>query len=247
MRSNYWNCTKFADWLRGTPKGGAKTSGGWQEWSENAKQERPIRYWLAEEGLVYLQEFVMYPYDVYRRIRRYVKNRWVYRSNALVAKRHHVTPGQWCDLTARFMYCPFDALVDFVEIECAHIQQSAARAKRRRSRHDGLAYLEWQIRTESDYKELAAAAREIKELYLWWVDQYANRKDPWDIVGLNAYYETLEKKYGPKYNILSQKTEEEQEELDKLFQMYHDFAREQLEEEDAMLQRLMKVRHYLWT
>jgi len=34
QHSNYWSCTPFADWLRGTPKGGAKTSEDWDEWRD---------------------------------------------------------------------------------------------------------------------------------------------------------------------------------------------------------------------
>ncbi|NDB85663.1 MAG: hypothetical protein EB127_23600, partial [Alphaproteobacteria bacterium] len=34
QHSNYWSCTPFADWLRGTPKGGAKTSEDWDEWNQ---------------------------------------------------------------------------------------------------------------------------------------------------------------------------------------------------------------------
>ena len=51
MRNHYWTCSKFADWLRGSPKGGAKTSGEWRKWEIEAKSAHPIRWWLAEEGL----------------------------------------------------------------------------------------------------------------------------------------------------------------------------------------------------
>ena len=39
MRNHYWTCSKFADWLRGTTKGGAKTSEGWDEWEKRAKAD----------------------------------------------------------------------------------------------------------------------------------------------------------------------------------------------------------------
>lgn len=56
MRSRYFSCSKFADWLRGTPKLSCGTSEEWRDWEISAKQSRPIRYWLAEEGLDYIQE-----------------------------------------------------------------------------------------------------------------------------------------------------------------------------------------------
>ena len=49
MRNHYWTCSKFADWIRGTTKGGAKTSEGWDEWETRAKSAYPVRWWLAEE------------------------------------------------------------------------------------------------------------------------------------------------------------------------------------------------------
>ena len=59
MRNHYWTCSKFADWIRGTPKLGAGTSDEWDDWRETAKV-KSVRYWLAEEGLSGLQNFVMF-------------------------------------------------------------------------------------------------------------------------------------------------------------------------------------------
>jgi len=61
QRKNYWSCSKLADQIRGTVKGGAKTGSGWREWEENAKQNHPIRYWIAEEALDAIQNFIWWP------------------------------------------------------------------------------------------------------------------------------------------------------------------------------------------
>ena len=55
--TKYWSCTPFADWVRGTPKGGAKTGEGWDTWEEEAKRYNPVRYWIAEEALDHVQDF----------------------------------------------------------------------------------------------------------------------------------------------------------------------------------------------
>jgi hypothetical protein len=60
MRSRYWSCSKFADWLRGTAKPGAATGRGWNEWKQAAQDTHPIRYWIVEEGLDYLQNIWMW-------------------------------------------------------------------------------------------------------------------------------------------------------------------------------------------
>lgn len=118
-RINYWSCSKFADWLRGTGKIKFGTSKEWRLWREAAKNYHPTRYWLAEEGLDIVQDVLYWPRDRLDDIRYYVNNRWITRSHALTAHPQHIKPGQWCDLGNRFLPCLFNELVDFVEIEQA--------------------------------------------------------------------------------------------------------------------------------
>ena len=72
MRNHYWSCSKFADWLRGTASPAAETSKGWREWTARAKQAHPVRYWLADDGLTYLQNFIFYIPDKLYDIKYYV-------------------------------------------------------------------------------------------------------------------------------------------------------------------------------
>lgn len=116
---NYWTCSKFADWIRGTTKGGAKTAEGWYEWEKRAKSKYPIRWWLAEEGLDYLQTFVMWIPDKIYNVKYYINNRWVTRTHSLTAHSRDIKPGTWCDVGNRFLPCLFNELVDFVEVELA--------------------------------------------------------------------------------------------------------------------------------
>ena len=117
--TKYWSCTPFADWVRGTPKGGAKTSEDWDEWNNEAKRYNSVRYWLAEEGLSYVQDFVTWPIRKIYDIKYYINNRWVSRTHSLTAHARNIKPGQWCDVGNRFLPCLFNELVDFVEIEQA--------------------------------------------------------------------------------------------------------------------------------
>ena len=119
QHSNYWSCTPFADWVRGTPKGGAKTSEGWDEWNSEAKQYHPVRYWLAEEALGHIQDFVTYPIRKIYDVKYYINNRWVTRTHALTAHARDIKPGSWSDVGNRFLPCLFNELVDFVEVEQA--------------------------------------------------------------------------------------------------------------------------------
>ena len=119
MRSHYWTISKFADWLRGTPKLKCGTSEEWNDWEDKAKAAHPIRWWIAEEGLDYLQKFVYYIPDRLNDIRYYINNRWVSRSHSLTAHPRDIQPGNWSDVGNRFLPCMFNELVDFVEIEQA--------------------------------------------------------------------------------------------------------------------------------
>ena len=131
--SNYWSCTPFADWLRGTKKLGAGTAEEWDDWTTAAQMKHNFRYWLAEEALGHIQDFVTYPIRKIYDLKYYINNRWVSRTHSLTAHARDIKPGQWQDVGDRFLPCLFNELVDFVEIETAwsHIAwgDKEARAK----------------------------------------------------------------------------------------------------------------------
>ena len=168
QHSNYWSCTPFADWLRGTKKLGAGTSEEWDDWTTAAQMKHNFRYWLAEEGLSHLQDFVTYPVRKIYDIKYYINNRWVSRTHSLTAHPRDIKPGQWQDVGNRFLPCLFNELVDFVEIESAwsHIAwgDKEARAKYNppfwasgwwrwrtwRSPQAGLDHLDWAMTLKFD-------------------------------------------------------------------------------------------------
>ena len=219
MRNHYWTCSKFADWIRGTPKGGAKTSEGWDEWTDEAQRYHPVRYWLAEEGLDYAQKVVYFIPDTLYSIKYYINNRWVTRTHSLTAHPRDIKPGRWQDVGNRFLPCLFNELVDFIEIEQAwsHIVwgNDEDRAKYKapfwasgwfrwrtwRCPQAGLDHLAWEMTlTNSEYVDptdknygkptlQAIRAKEKLDLYTWWTTIYPNRPDPYDASGWSAYCE----------------------------------------------------------
>jgi hypothetical protein len=78
-----------------------------------------FRYWLAEEGLGHIQDFVTWPIRKIYDAKYYINNRWVTRTHSLTAHVRDIQPGNWCDVGNRFLPCLFNELVDFVEIESA--------------------------------------------------------------------------------------------------------------------------------
>jgi hypothetical protein len=276
-RSHYWSCSKFADWIRGTPKLGAGTSEQWDEWYRKAEGHSRIRYWLAEEGLDYVSNVVYFIPDKLYDLKYYINNRFVTRTNALTAHPRDISPGSWCDVGNRFLPCLFNELVDFVEIELAwwHIAwNSEERAKYKapwwssgwfrwrtwRCPQAGLDNLEWQRNlrwTEdevgADHAELnkltpqAIKAQEILDLYTWWTVAYRNRPDPYEASGWTAICEEQREANGgriswgtPKDPALKKKNNAAHKLLQKIEADYE-------KEDEAMMIRLIKVRHGLWT
>jgi hypothetical protein len=274
MRSSYWSCSKFADWLRGTPKLGCGTSEQWDEWYKTAGAAHPIRYWIAEEALDAIQNFVNYPMDKLNDIRYYINNRWVSKSHALTAHPRDIRPGHWSDVGNRFLPCLFNELVNFVEIEQAWhyvmwndeerkkfdvpwYRSGWLRWRTWRSPEAGMAYLAWastltnkEFIEEGETEELthqAIAAKEIIELYTWWTTTYRNRPDPYEASGWTAYCELSRLQNDGRLSFSSDKTPELAEMSKTALAKLQEIEAAYEAEDEAMMIRLIKIRQSLWT
>jgi hypothetical protein len=279
MRSHYWTCSKFADWLRGTKKLGAGTSEQWDEWTTTAQMKHNFRYWLAEEGLDYLQKVVYYVPDTLYSIKYYINNRWVTRTHSLTAHARDIKPGSWSDVGNRFLPCMFNELVDFVEIETAwsHIAWGSEEDKAKyaapfwstgwfrwrtwRCPQAGIDHLDWAMSlvvdenmgVEKDHPEYgkptgqAERAKEIKELYTWWTQTYRNRPDAYEASGWTAACEAQREANGGKISFNTPKDPVLKKAHDKAHKLLQKIEADYEKEEEAMMIRLIKVRHGLWT
>ena len=277
QHSNYWTCSKFADWLRGTAKPSSATSEGWDEWTEKAKSTHPIRFWIADDGLDYLQDFVTWPIRQLYSIKYYINNRWVTRTHALTAHPRDIKPGQWQDVGNRFLPCLFNELQDFVEVELAwwHVVWDEEARKQFnspwyatgwfrwriwRNPECGLANLEWQRQLRwkedevgKDFKGLgeltpqAVKAQEILDLYTWWTVTYRNRPDPYEASGWTAACEAQREANGGKMSFSTPKDPVLKKAQDKAHKLLQKIEADYEKEDEEMMIRLIKVRHGLWT
>jgi hypothetical protein len=275
IRSTYWSCTPFAKWVLGAQKPNAESAQGWNDWEEKMKSERPVRYWISQELLNHIQNVVMWPADRIKSLDYYISNRWISRSHALTAFPENIRPGQWCDLSDRILYCMFDELVKYVEIEQAWMMVSFDEDKRKeygvpswrmlrrlwRSEAAGREYLAWatELRNDEDmgydpddedYGKLtrqAEAAREVLALYEWWTVTRPARPDPYDEAGWTEFYESRKNKEGGLWLGLANRSEEDREESRRIFGRVHELEEQHQIEDDQMLNRLVAVRHSLWT
>lgn len=117
--SHFWSCSKFANWIRGTPKPSVGTFEDWEQWEFRARSNHPIRWWLAETGLDYLERIVYFIPDSLHSIKYYINNRWVTKTHSLTAHPKDIPPGKWVDVGNRFLPCLFNELQNFVEVELA--------------------------------------------------------------------------------------------------------------------------------
>jgi len=276
MKSTYWSCSKFADWIRGIPKLHAGTAKEWRIWEKTAK-EKPIRYWLAEEGLDYLQNFIFWPAKRLRNIVFYLNNRCISKSHALTS---NLKRGEWRDFDERLLHAVFDELVNFVEIEQAWMHVVCSDEDRKKYKtpwyrtffhirlwrcpEAGIAYLEWATELKKDEDCIdkndpeygkptfqALAAQETLTLYNWWKNERPSRPDPMDASGLNNYYEERRKEaelQGEDSSLYMFNSDKTRDDQSEtLSKIYHKMEEEQDEEDTSMLIRLVKIRHSLWT
>jgi len=275
QHSNYWSCTPFADWIRGTKKLSAGTAEEWDDWTTAARMKHNFRYWLAEELLDDIQDFITWPVRTLYNIKYYINNRWVTRTHSLTAHARDIKPGQWCDVGNRFLPCLFNELVDFVEIESAwiHIAWSdegkakyAApfwatgwfRWRTWRCPQAGLDHLDWAMTLtneewlEEDKKSeavptgQAVAAKELKELYTWWTVTYRARPDPYDASGWTEYCEKSRELNGGKL-FGGKKTPELEQMSDQAHKLLQEMEAAYEQEDEAMMIRLIRARGSLWT
>ena len=272
----YWSCSPFADWLRGTKKLTAGTAEEWDDWTTAAQMKHNFRYWLAEEALGHIQDFVTWPARKINDIRYYINNRWISHSHALTAHARDIKPGSWMDVGNRLLPCMFNELVDFVEVEQAwHHCMWSDEAKTKfdvpwyrrgwlrlrtwRSPEAGLEYLRWASeltnaefldddkKHEAEPTYQAKAAKEIIELYTWWTTTYRNRPDPYDASGWTEYCEASRLANGGKLSFSGDKTPELKKMSDKAHKLLQKIEAQYEKEDEAMMIRLIKIRQSLWT
>ena len=276
QHSHYWSCSPFADWIRGTKKLSMGTSEQWDDWTTQAQMKHNFRYWVAEEALGHIQDFVTWPARKLNDIRYYINNRWISRSHSLTAHARDIKPGSWCDVGNRILPCLFNELVDFVEVEQAwhHCMWSDdaktqfnvpwyrsgwLRLRTWRSPEAGMEYLRWASeltnaefldddkKHEAEPTYQAKAAKEIIELYTWWTTVYPNRPDPYDASGWSDYCEASRLANGGKLSWSGDKSPELKKMSDKAHKLLQKIEAQYEKEDEAMMIRLIKIRQSLWT
>jgi hypothetical protein len=232
----------------------ALTSAEWRAWHAQQRAQRPIAYWFCETLPDMLapvkQWFTGMPYNL--------RMRWINRYDVIRTG----LPRTYHDGDTRMLHGMFAILVDFVEIEKAHMQYVFSEntdprpwyARRpfrffsHRVPEAGLEYLKWEMSLDEHVDEAyvnisqAQAAREIYDLYIWWTQERPLRVEPYAASGWNDYYrENYENKQRDPLD------EHDSEQADIALKRLHDIEMQYDQQDQDYLIRLVKVRKHLWT
>ena len=236
-RIRYWNCSELANWIRGSDKPYALEWGEWDEWENEQKKQRPIRYWLSDTFLKRLQDIVCFPIDVYHTVKIYIRNRYIDKIQYL---HTGLKPGEYYDLDHRILHGLFNELVDFVELDLAHLSKwnkdkkyKFVKGRCQEAQDD---YFKWanHLKHQGWLTEQAKASRKIQKLYEWWKYERPNRVDPFSCSEFSYDIE----------NILDNKQiKQKQKDLKRAYYLEKEYD----DEDTRMLIELIKVRKHLWT
>lgn len=253
-RIKYWGCSDVAHKMQQvhgiTPKPSSATSKGWREWREEAQKQSRVGYWITEELLDHLQDIWMFVPDMYHNVRNKLHNIFISQSHVI---KTDLPIGEWSDSNHRISSGLFRTIVDFVEQEKAHMNRMAAELSQEDddqesleiitdNRQAGLAHLDWEIELGDESPYQSAAAKEIKDIYLWIKDVYPTCPDPYDVHGWSEYCNSKEHIFETE-----DETPEEREHVRQMLDETHDLETEQRDEETEMLVRIVKARDQMWT
>ena len=253
-RTRNWSGSTLAQWLRSQRDLPARPNRGttaqWKSWELTERQQAPRLHWFLEVFLDRLERFVYWPVERLEDFRFYISNRFVYRTHVV---RTGLKAGSWSDTDARLLNASMQLLVDFVEIELAHMQficreegcNSKYWCKPRwwkpfRCPQAGIDHLIEM--TSLQHPEQAASAHEILAIYQWWTIERPTRADPMIESGLSEIYDLAARKNEDTFD-----SDWHPDGWDEAVEKDQKIERMYLAEDENMLIRLIKVRQKLWT
>ena len=259
------------------PKPESATLREWKEWRESNQTASPIIYWFAEEFLDKLQNLINYPYDKLCDARYYLYNRFIDKKHYLKTGLKPGQWHEMDTRLLHGMFTELVDFIEIEKAWDRVIWDKEAQGKfhtpwwRKGARllrwkpwrcpEAGIGRLKWEMTLKHDYEWLpegereqqpgydtlppqAVGAKEVFELYTWWKTARPSRPDPYDVSGWNDYNE---KRHIDNESLFDNQSGEEKAEsraiLDKINAMEKAYA----EEDEAMMIRLIKLRHLLRT
>ena len=120
--NRYYSSSQLFVWLRKKlqiQKPQALPWGEWEQWDRELQSRRPLAFWLTETLPDWLEKPAEWLVDPVSNLKYHLRNRFVTKTHYL---RTGLQPGQWHEFDTRLVHGLFTELVNFVEIEKAHMQ-----------------------------------------------------------------------------------------------------------------------------
>lgn len=92
----------------------------------------------------------------------------------------------------------------------------------------------------------ADSAKELEEIYLWWVKVFKNRLDPY-IVFPDDYRNDLKNNDSDFYDLFEKRPSVEEDKFWEMIKLRDELEKQYEQEDEEMLIRLIKIRKHLWT
>lgn len=234
----------------------AATPQEWHEWNNKAKESK-FKWFIAETVPSWFAITFQYPYENFT---SKLKNKYVRKHNLI--KIESLKDDEWYDTDTRMMHGMFQLLVDFVELEKAHMEivfnmknpPKYMLKANYRSASAGLKYLEWESNLGKEGgKDQAKNAKITRDLYVWWKFDRPARLDLMDVKGsmgvsTNEFYDT-HSTGDPMdmFGSIDRRKDKEPELYKDVNKAYEDAKKAYNKEDEKMLTQLIKLRKSLWT
>lgn len=227
------------------------TTEEWNEWNDKAKQYK-FKWFIADTVPDWLVSTFTYPYErVSKLMNKYIRKHSQINITTL-------KDNEWYDTETRMLHGMFQLLVDYVELEKAHVQiifkekdtPMYMRNTYYRSGIMGLKYLDWEVSLGKKAKEFSNQSKNakiVRDLYIWWTSTRPQRTDVMDVKGsmgvsTNEFYNDEE-----TLSSIGRRKDKEPELYEDVNKAYEDAEKAYKEEDEKMLIKLIKIRDSLWT
>lgn len=195
----------------------------WDQYYAQLRTRKPYRYWIAQRLFKTIKRVILWPYRTILGIRAYIHNRWISKTHYL---KTGLTPGYYYEFDDRILYGLFNELVEFVEIQLAHI--SLHNDTKKYQFKDGRCvaaaydYFAWaDSLTEEWDLPLKQSMQTVQELYEWWTISRPQRIESHEITPATHGNDFLNIRISNDYDYYQEDTQQ--------------------------IIRLIKIRQNLWT
>lgn len=254
----------------------ATTAKGWREWEQRARREQPIAYWLHEVAFEWLKSAYRSAIKPFNDLRYAIRCRFFDKYHVIntgLPPTYHDADTRmlhgmfnllvdFVEVEKAWMHVVFDS-EERKKRKHPWWSLGWTRFKAFRDPEAGIDHLRWETTLDDPNKPAheqcpsqAETAREILVLYYWWKEIRPSRPDPMDASGWSAYCDRrrdeAKEKNGGKASAwdmldFDDETPADRDESSAILDNCRDIETQQIQEDQDMLIRLIKIRKALWT